>query len=64
MLLCLNDEPGNFVEASELKEWIDACLDELTSIEKNEVWTLVDLPAGAKPISLRWIFTIKRNSDG
>lgn len=25
---------------------------------------LVDLPIGAKPIGLRWIFKIKRNSDG
>ena len=64
LLLSLNDEPSNFVEASELKEWIDACLDELASIEKNEVWTLVDIPSGAKPIGLRWIFKIKRNSDG
>lgn len=64
LLLCINNEPRNFVEASMLKEWIDACKDEIQSIEKNEVWTLVDLPIGAKPIGLRWIFKIKRNSDG
>lgn len=64
LLLCLIDEQGNFIEASTLKEWIDACKDEIQSIEKNDVWTLVDLPCGAKPIGLRWIFKIKRNSDG
>ena len=64
LLMCINNEPRNFVEAGMLKEWIDACKDEIQSIEKNEVWKLVDLPVGAKPIGLRWIFKIKRNSDG
>lgn len=64
LLLCLNQEPRNFTEARELKEWIDACLDELQSIEKNKVWSLVDLPDGVRPIGLRWLFKIKFNSDG
>lgn len=64
LLLCLNEEPRNFAEASQLKEWIEACLDELQSIEKNKVWSLVDLPEGVKPIGLWWLFKIKFNSDG
>ena len=64
LLLCLNGEPRTFEEASELKEWIEACVDELHSIEKNEVWTLVELPKGVKSIDLRWIFKIKRNAVG
>ena len=34
------------------------------SIEKNNTWDLVDLPAGAKAIGLKLIFKIKHNSDG
>lgn len=64
MLLDLNDESTSFAEASERDEWIAACRDEITSIEKNRVWDLVDLPHGVQPIGLRWIFKIKRNSDG
>ena len=64
LLLSLNSEPRTFAEACELKEWITACEDELRSIVKNEVWSLVHLPSGVKPIGLRWIFKIKRNSDG
>lgn len=64
LLLNLNNEPISFNEASEREEWIAACKDEITSIEKNIVWDLVDLPYGIKPIGLRWIFKIKRNSDG
>lgn len=59
LLLCLNNEPQSLVEASELKEWIEACTDEIISIEKNGVWSLVDLPIGVKPVGLRWIFKIK-----
>lgn len=59
LLLCLNNEPRSFVEASELKEWIEACTDEIISIEKYGVWSLVDLPIGVKSVGLRWIFKIK-----
>lgn len=64
LLLGLNDDPINFVEASKLEARIEACVDEMQSIEKNEVWILVDYPAGVKPIGPRWIFKIKHNSDG
>lgn len=43
---------------------IRACKDEILSITKLECWTLVDLPHGVKPIGLKWIFKLKRNSDG
>lgn len=51
-------------EARECKEWISACEDEILSITKLECWTLVDLPIGVKPIGLKWVFKLKRNSDG
>lgn len=44
--------------------WREACEDEITSIKKNKTWTLVDLPLGCKAIGLKWIFKIKRNTDG
>lgn len=62
--MIINDEPWDFLEAKELKVWIDACKDEILSIEKNNMWDLVDLPSGVKPIGLKWVFKIKRNADG
>lgn len=47
-----------------MKVWIDACKEEIFSIEKNNTWELVFLPSGVKPIGLKWIFKIKRNADG
>ena len=64
LLMVVNDEPWDFKEANESREWRDACKDEITSIEKNKTWSLVDLPAGVKPIGLKWDFKLKHNSDG
>ena len=64
LLMIINNEPWNFSEAKEQKVWIDACRDEIFSIEKNNTWVLVDLPKGFKPIGLKWVFKIKRNADG
>ena len=64
LLMYINSEPRDFSEAKESKEWRDASVDELKSIEKNGTWILIDLPTGAKPIGLKWIFKLKRNSDG
>lgn len=41
-----------------------ACEDEIHSITKNQTWDLIELPLGAKPIGLKWVFKLKRNSDG
>lgn len=62
--MIINDEPWSFAEAKELKVWIEACKDEIFSIEKNDTWDLVELPAGIKPIGLKWVFKIKCNVDG
>lgn len=64
LLLSINDEPWDYNEAKEKKVWCDACDDEIASIEKNKTWELVDLPIGAKAIGLKWVFKVKRNSDG
>ena len=37
---------------------------EIDSIKKNNTWTLVDLPKGAKPIGCKWIFKKKYHPDG
>lgn len=36
LLMCLNNEPMNFEEAEEFKEWVSACEDEIESIKKLE----------------------------
>lgn len=37
--------------------------DEIGSLSANETWTLVDLPAGKRPIDCKWVFKLKQNKD-
>ena len=64
VLMYLNNEPRNFGEAKESRSWTRACEEEIESIIKNKTWNLVELPYGAKPIGLKWVFKLKYNSDG
>ena len=43
---------------------MDAMRDELDSMAKNDVWELVDLPPGCKAIGNKWVFKVKRRTDG
>lgn len=47
------------------KEWWTAIQDEINSLERNNTWTLVSrTPDDRKPLGGRWVFTIKRDSEG
>jgi len=37
---------------------------ELQAVEKNKTWELVDLPADHRPISLKWVFKLKKDEKG
>jgi len=60
-------DPINFHQAmqdSNSKKWIDAMNEEYKSMHDNQVWDLIPLPEGKKPISCKWIFKTKRDSEG
>ena len=38
--------------------------DELVSMDRNQVWDIVDLPLGKRPIGCKWIYKTKLNLDG
>ena len=44
--------------------WKNAMKLELESMHSNNVWTLVDLPQGVKPIGYKWVYKRKRGVDG
>ena len=61
------DDPNNLHEAlqsSNSLNWINAMKDEMKSMKDNDVWDLVELPKGVKPIGCKWIFKTKRDSKG
>jgi hypothetical protein len=56
-------EPIYFEEAINSQVWIAAMKEELTMIEKNATWMLVDRPVHKKVIGVKWIFKTKLNAD-
>ena len=65
-LLCTTNEPSyREVLSSPAKvEWMDAMKDELSYMDKNSVWELVDLPPGRKAIGNKWVLKVKHKADG
>lgn len=63
----INDDPLTVEEAlarSDGDLWQKAMDEELKSLKENQTWKLVDLPADKKPIQCKWVFKIKKDSDG
>ncbi|KAM2724876.1 hypothetical protein EV1_027649 [Malus domestica] len=57
----------NYKEATdsfESEQWQQAMNEELDSTKKNEVWELVDLPNGRKPIGCKWVLCKKYKVNG
>ena len=60
----LENDPINFQQAmkdSNSHKWIDAMNEEIKSMADNDVWDIVPLPKGARPIGCKWIF---KNQEG
>lgn len=64
LLLIRIEEPKSFEEAKTSEEWNKAMRTELEAIEKNKTWVLTELPAGRKPICLKWVYKIKKDTNG
>ena len=61
------DDPINILQvlqSSNSHKWIDAMKDEMKSMEDNDVWDLIELPKGSKPIGCKCIFKTKSDANG
>ncbi|GJT75151.1 retrovirus-related pol polyprotein from transposon TNT 1-94 [Tanacetum coccineum] len=62
-----NGEPESYSEALSSKEfvqWKKPNYEEIVSLEKNQTWSLVRLPAGKKALQSKWVFRVKEEQDG
>ena len=60
------DDPKSYQEAMSRQDkdkWYQAMKEELASLAKNDVWTLVKRPQG-NVVTNRWVLRIKRKPDG
>ena len=63
----ITGEPTTYREAmlsQESSKWQEAMNEEMSSLEENNVWKLVQLPPDRKAIDNRWVFRIKQSTDG
>ena len=65
-LLCTANEPSyrEALSSPAKGEWMNAMKDELSSMDKNSMWELVDLVPGGKAIKNKWVLKVKCKADG
>ena len=56
--------PNTVSEALSKREWIVAMREEMSALEKNKTWEIVDKPKGKNIVDCKWIFTWKYKADG
>ena len=60
-------EPSSYKEATSCPEkakWKEAMKTEMTSLKENDIWELVELPAGRKSVESKWVYKAKIGEDG
>ena len=55
---------STYEEANDTKEWQQAMEEEYKALEDNTTWNLVPRQEGMKVIGNKWVYKVKRNSDG
>ena len=60
----VQEEPPTFHVASRFPHWVEAMDSEYNSLLKQNTWSLVPLPFGKNVVHCKWVYKIKRGSDG
>ena len=60
----ISGEPSSYKEAASQQVWVDAMIEEYSSIMKNDVWEVVLRPTGKSVVTSRWLYEIKHVVDG
>ncbi|KAL0453692.1 UNVERIFIED_CONTAM: Retrovirus-related Pol polyprotein from transposon TNT 1-94 [Sesamum latifolium] len=63
----LDNNPKTYGEAMsdiDSDKWLEAMKFEMDSMGSNQVWTLVDLPKGVRPVGCKWVYKHKPGADG
>ena len=56
--------PQTLHEALGNKNWEDAMREEMSALERNKTWEVVELPKGKKTVGCKWVFALKYKADG
>ena len=58
------EEPKSIEAALSNENWGEAIRSEMSSLMRNETWSLVPRPVNKNVVGSKWIFKLKRNPDG
>jgi hypothetical protein len=58
------EEPSDYQAAMSDSKWKSAMDKEYATLLKNETWQLVPRKSGANIIDCKWVYKIKKESDG
>ena len=56
--------PNTVYEALTKREWKNAMREEMSVLEKNKTWEIVERPKGKNIVDCKWIFTLKYKANG
>jgi hypothetical protein len=57
-------EPPTYLTASKYPQWCIAMDEEFSALQRQQTWSLVPSPPGKNIVGCKWVFKLKRNSDG
>ena len=60
----LTEEPSSYSSAVKQEVWREAMEEEISAILKNKTWTMVKPQGNIKPIGVKWVFRVKKDSEG
>ncbi|KAK3034348.1 hypothetical protein RJ639_032246 [Escallonia herrerae] len=58
------EEPTSYEEARGCPSWERAMQEDIDALDKNETWELVPKPEKCEPVTCKWVFRLKKKSDG
>ncbi|KAM2584344.1 hypothetical protein TB2_045337 [Malus domestica] len=58
------DEPTTYKAASKIPEWQAVMKDEISALHTQQTWDLVPFPSGKNLVGCKWVYQVKKNSDG
>ncbi len=61
---CVESEPSSFEEVVQKPVWVDVMVEEYDSIIQNYVWDVVPRPQDNSVVSSRWLYKVKKATNG
>jgi len=64
LLFGSTEEPPSYAKAEKDAHWRHAMEEEVNAIKESGTWELVNPPPSCRPITLKWVYKVKRDEHG